>query len=178
RLARPAPPRAAGDERRRPGGHGARQPLPRRPARRRHATLEVPGQPRPDHAREPRLRPGPERVPHRLPRLQPRAAHRRRLPGPLPRPRVPPGVGRGGRRRALLTAVDYRANSDDFVFDQELVAQVVAAGLRIAEIAVPTRYFAEASSVNFRRSVVYGLGTLRTLARYRSARRLEQRASR
>jgi glycosyltransferase involved in cell wall biosynthesis len=80
--------------------------------------------------------------------------------------------------RALLTAVDYRANSDDFVFDQELVAQVVAAGLRIAEIAVPTRYFAEASSVNFRRSVVYGLGTLRTLARYRSARRLEQRASR
>src|SRR5919108_302981 len=58
--------------------------------------------------------------------------------------------------RSLLEAVDYHANSNDFVFDQELVAQVVAAGLRIGEIAVPTRYFAEASSVNFRRSVVYG----------------------
>jgi glycosyltransferase involved in cell wall biosynthesis len=73
--------------------------------------------------------------------------------------------------RKLLEAVDYHANSDDFVFDQELVAQVVAAGLRIAEVAVPTRYFAEASSVNFRRSVVYGLGTLRMLARFRAGRR-------
>jgi glycosyltransferase involved in cell wall biosynthesis len=73
--------------------------------------------------------------------------------------------------RALLEAVDYHANSDDFVFDQELVARVVAAGLRIGEIAVPTRYFAEASSVNFRRGVVYGLGTLRTLARFRATGR-------
>ena len=79
--------------------------------------------------------------------------------------------------RALLESVDYRANSDDFVFDQELVAQVVAAGLVIAEVAVPTRYFAEASSVNFRRSVVYGLGTLRTLARFRAARRAGGHAS-
>jgi glycosyltransferase involved in cell wall biosynthesis len=73
--------------------------------------------------------------------------------------------------RHLLETVDYRANSDDFVFDQELVAQVVAAGFRIGEIAVPTRYFAEASSVNFKRSVVYGLSTLRTLYRFRSMRR-------
>jgi glycosyltransferase involved in cell wall biosynthesis len=65
--------------------------------------------------------------------------------------------------RELLETIDYHANSDDFVFDQELVSQVVAAGLRIGEIPVPTRYFTEASSVNFRRSVVYGLGTLRTL---------------
>ena len=71
--------------------------------------------------------------------------------------------------RKLLEMVDYHANSDDFVFDQELVAQVVAAGGRIGEIAVPTRYFAEASSVNFKRSVVYGLGTLRTLGRFRAA---------
>ncbi len=71
--------------------------------------------------------------------------------------------------RALLERVDYHANSDDFVFDQQLVAQVVAAGGRIGEIAVPTRYFAEASSVNLRRSVVYGVGTLRTLTRFRSA---------
>jgi glycosyltransferase involved in cell wall biosynthesis len=73
--------------------------------------------------------------------------------------------------RGLLEAIDYHANSDDFVFDQELVSQVVVAGLRIGEIAVPTRYFTEASSVNFRRSVVYGLSTLRTLRRHRRAMR-------
>jgi glycosyltransferase involved in cell wall biosynthesis len=71
--------------------------------------------------------------------------------------------------RKLLETVDYHANSDDFVFDQELVAQVVRAGLPIGEIGVPTRYFAEASSVNLRRSIVYGLGTLRALGRFRSA---------
>jgi glycosyltransferase involved in cell wall biosynthesis len=69
--------------------------------------------------------------------------------------------------RGLLRSIDYHANSDDFVFDQELVSQVVLAGFRISEIAVPTRYFTEASSVNFRRSVVYGLATLRTLLRHR-----------
>jgi glycosyltransferase involved in cell wall biosynthesis len=70
--------------------------------------------------------------------------------------------------RRLLEAIPYRLNSDDFVFDQELIAQVVAAGMapRIGEIAVPTRYFDEASSVGFRRSVVYGLSTLRVVARY------------
>jgi len=70
--------------------------------------------------------------------------------------------------RRLLETISYRLNSDDFVFDQELVAQVVAAGMRrrIGEIAVPTRYFDEASSVNFRRSVVYGLSTLRVVLRY------------
>src|SRR5919204_1786699 len=73
--------------------------------------------------------------------------------------------------RALLEAIDYHANSDDFVFDQELVGQVVRAGLRIGEVPVPTRYFAEASSVNFRRSVLYGIGTLRTLREHRAASR-------
>jgi len=69
--------------------------------------------------------------------------------------------------RRLLEAIPYHLNSDDFVFDQELVAQVVAVGgLEIGEIAVPTRYFEEASSVNFRRSVVYGLSTIRVVARY------------
>jgi glycosyltransferase involved in cell wall biosynthesis len=69
--------------------------------------------------------------------------------------------------RRLLDTIPYGLNSDDFVFDQELVAQVVAAGgLKIGEIAVPTRYFEEASSVNFRRSVVYGLSTLRVVLRY------------
>ncbi len=79
--------------------------------------------------------------------------------------------------RRLLETIDYHANSDDFVFDQELVSQVVVAGLRIGEIAVPTRYFTEASSVNFRRSVIYGLGTLRTLLRHRRAMRSRSRAA-
>ena len=69
--------------------------------------------------------------------------------------------------RHLLETIPYRLNSDDFVFDQELIAQVVAAGgLAVGEIAVPTRYFEEASSVGFRRSVVYGLSTLRVVVRY------------
>jgi glycosyltransferase involved in cell wall biosynthesis len=69
--------------------------------------------------------------------------------------------------RRLLQTIPYTLNSDDFVFDQDLIAQVVAAGgLKVAEIAVPTRYFEEASSVGFRRSVVYGLSTLRVVARY------------
>jgi glycosyltransferase involved in cell wall biosynthesis len=69
--------------------------------------------------------------------------------------------------RRLLEVIPYHLNSDDFVFDQELISQVVAAGgLAIGEIAVPTRYFEEASSVGFRRSVVYGLSTLRVVARY------------
>jgi glycosyltransferase involved in cell wall biosynthesis len=70
--------------------------------------------------------------------------------------------------RHLLETIPYHVNSDDFVFDQELIAQVVAAGMgpRIGEIAVPTRYFEEASSVGFQRSVVYGLSTLRVVARY------------
>ncbi len=69
--------------------------------------------------------------------------------------------------RRLLETIPYRLNSDDFVFDQELIAQVVAAGgLPVGEIAVPTRYFEEASSVGFRRSIVYGLSTLRVVAQY------------
>jgi glycosyltransferase involved in cell wall biosynthesis len=69
--------------------------------------------------------------------------------------------------RLLLETIPYQLNSDDFVFDQELIAQVVAAGgLGIGEIAVPTRYFEEASSVGFKRSVVYGLSTLRVVARF------------
>ncbi len=70
--------------------------------------------------------------------------------------------------RQLLETIPYQANSDDFVFDQELIAQVVSAGMgrRIGEVAVPTRYFEEASSVGFQRSLVYGLSTLRVVARF------------
>jgi SAM-dependent methyltransferase len=67
----------------------------------------------------------------------------------------------------LLRSISFLRNSDGFVFDQQIFAQVVDAGARVEEVAIPTRYFLEASSVSFSDSVVYGLGTLRTLARYR-----------
>jgi hypothetical protein len=57
-------------------------------------------------------------------------------------------------------------NSDDYVFDQEIMAQAVGFGFRVGEVPVPTRYFAEASSVNFERSVQYGLGVLYLMVRY------------
>ena len=62
--------------------------------------------------------------------------------------------------RALLEALPWRDNSDDFVFDNQLLAQALLAGHRVGEISVPTRYFAEASSIGFVRSVRYGLGVL------------------
>ncbi len=69
-------------------------------------------------------------------------------------------------RRELLETIPFLLNSDKFVFDSEIIAQAVAFGFRITEIGVPTRYFDEASSVDFKNSVVYGLSTLWTLARY------------
>jgi glycosyltransferase involved in cell wall biosynthesis len=68
--------------------------------------------------------------------------------------------------RRMLETIPFLLNSDDFVFDTEVIAQAVAYGFHIAEIGVPTRYFADASSVNFRRSVVYGLSTLAVMVRY------------
>ena len=70
--------------------------------------------------------------------------------------------------RRLLETIPYQLNSDDFVFDQELIAQVVAAGMRrrIGEIAVPDALLRGGRSVGFQRSVVYGLSTLRVVARY------------
>ena len=67
----------------------------------------------------------------------------------------------------VLRTIAWHRNSDGFVFDQELIAQAVAAGLRIAEVAVPTRYFAEASSVGLRTSIRYGLDTLGVVLRYK-----------
>lgn len=68
--------------------------------------------------------------------------------------------------RRVLEKVNYNANSDDFVFDNQMIAQIFMAGFEIAEITCPTRYFKEASSINFRRSVVYGLGVLRVSFQY------------
>lgn len=68
--------------------------------------------------------------------------------------------------RKLLSTIPFLLNSDDFVFDSEVIAQSVAFGFKIAEVPVPTRYFPEASSVNFRRSVIYGLATLNVARKY------------
>jgi glycosyltransferase involved in cell wall biosynthesis len=68
--------------------------------------------------------------------------------------------------RRLLTTIPFLLNSDDFVFDSEVIAQTVAFGFKIEEVPVPTRYFPEASSVNFRRSVIYGLSTLNVARKY------------
>lgn len=62
---------------------------------------------------------------------------------------------------ASLQTVDLSALSDDFVFDNELLGELIRSGQRIGEISCPTRYFDEASSINLQRSVVYGLGVLR-----------------
>jgi glycosyltransferase involved in cell wall biosynthesis len=69
--------------------------------------------------------------------------------------------------RTVLETLPLMNCSDDFVFDNEMLTQAHYFGFRIGEISCPTRYFAEASSLNFRRSVVYGLGVLRTSLAYR-----------
>ncbi len=63
--------------------------------------------------------------------------------------------------REVLEKLPWHLNSDDFIFDNEILSQVILAGYPIGEISCPTRYFPEASSINFRRSVIYGLGILR-----------------
>ncbi len=72
--------------------------------------------------------------------------------------------------RRLLEQLPWRANSDDFLFDNQILAQVHWFGHTIAEITCPTKYFAEASSINFRRSVQYGVGCLWTGLQFRLAR--------
>lgn len=68
--------------------------------------------------------------------------------------------------REVLEKVDYGSNSDDFVFDNQMLAQIFYAGFEIAEITCPTKYFEEASSINLRRSIKYGMGVLRTSVAY------------
>jgi glycosyltransferase involved in cell wall biosynthesis len=62
--------------------------------------------------------------------------------------------------RNVLEKIDYHANSDDFVFDNQMAAQIFYAGFEIAEVTCPTKYFDEASSINFSRSMKYGMGVL------------------
>jgi glycosyltransferase involved in cell wall biosynthesis len=69
--------------------------------------------------------------------------------------------------RDVLLKINYSANSDDFVFDNQMLAQICYKGFQIAEVTCPTRYFQEASSINFMRSSVYGLGVLSVAFAYR-----------
>jgi glycosyltransferase involved in cell wall biosynthesis len=72
--------------------------------------------------------------------------------------------------RELLDQIPFEGNSEDFVFDNQMLAQIWWNGIGIAEVSCPTKYFAEASSINFRRSVRYGCGCLWTALRFRLAR--------
>lgn len=69
--------------------------------------------------------------------------------------------------KEVLEALPLEENSDDFVFDNQMLAQAVHFGFRLGEISCPTKYFEEASSISFRRSVKYGLGVLRTSLAFR-----------
>ncbi len=74
--------------------------------------------------------------------------------------------GMRGYRREVLETLPWERNSDDFVFDSQFLAQAVHFGFRVGDIPVPVRYMEEASSINFSRSLEYGLLTLETLVRY------------
>lgn len=72
--------------------------------------------------------------------------------------------------RELLQSLDLNANSDDFIFDNQILAQILWQGHTIAELTCPTKYFPEASSINLRRSIRYGLGCVWTAVQFRLAR--------
>jgi glycosyltransferase involved in cell wall biosynthesis len=79
--------------------------------------------------------------------------------------------------RSLLAAVPFERNSDDFVFDNQILVQSLAAGARIGELSCPTRYQAGSSSINLRRSIRYGVGVLQTSVQYRLHQRRLRRYS-
>jgi glycosyltransferase involved in cell wall biosynthesis len=69
--------------------------------------------------------------------------------------------------KKALESIDYNLNSDDFVFDNQMLAQLFYKGFECAEVTCPTKYFEEASSINFKRSSIYGLGCLWTALQFR-----------
>lgn len=69
--------------------------------------------------------------------------------------------------REVLENINFMANSDDFVFDNQMLSQIIYFGYPIAEVTCPTKYFEEASSINFKRSTKYGLGVLATSVNHR-----------
>jgi hypothetical protein len=66
----------------------------------------------------------------------------------------------------VVRSINFQQNSDDYVFDNQIIAQIFGRGYEIAEVTCPTRYFPEASSINFNRSIKYGLGVLSVSVRY------------
>ena len=66
----------------------------------------------------------------------------------------------------VLKQISFNKNSDDFIFDNQMLAQIMYKGFEIAEITCPTKYFEEASSINFQRSSVYGIGVILTSIKY------------
>lgn len=69
--------------------------------------------------------------------------------------------------KEVLENINYNINSDDFIFDNQMLSQIFYAGFEVAEITCPTKYFEEASSINLRRSAIYGLGVLATSIQHR-----------
>ncbi len=69
--------------------------------------------------------------------------------------------------REVLEAINYEANSDDFVFDNQMLVQIFYSNFEIGELSCPTKYFDEASSINFKRSMQYGMGVIKTSLQYR-----------
>ncbi len=69
-------------------------------------------------------------------------------------------------RRRVLETIPYEVNSDDFVFDTQFLVQAIHFGFRLGDVPIPVRYFEEASSIDFRRSLAYGMGTLATLMQF------------
>jgi glycosyltransferase involved in cell wall biosynthesis len=78
-------------------------------------------------------------------------------------------TGYRGFTRSVIETLPLERNSDDFVFDNQMLTQAIYKGFRVGEISCPTSYFPEASSISFRRSVIYALGVLRTSASFRLA---------
>jgi glycosyltransferase involved in cell wall biosynthesis len=72
--------------------------------------------------------------------------------------------------KEIFKKINIEANSDDFIFDNQMLAQIFFAGFEIGEVTCPTKYFEEASSINFARSTTYGLGVLWTSVKYRLAK--------
>jgi glycosyltransferase involved in cell wall biosynthesis len=79
-------------------------------------------------------------------------------------------TGYRGFSRDLLEKVPFEGNSNDFIFDNQIIAQILWLGYTVAEVSCPTKYFPEASSINFSRSLKYGFGCLATALRYRLAK--------
>ena len=72
--------------------------------------------------------------------------------------------------REVLETINFNSNNDDFVFDNEMLSQIIFHNFHIAEVTCPTKYFDEASSINFRRSMKYGFGVLRVSLNHRLAK--------